>query len=223
MDGLSIPSIGHISVTKMKIKLSSFLIIAATLILNSGCTQVKRSTLSIGKPMMENNQIARTKDNEIIYETIGTIFVWDTDVSTAVMNKEGHTCIQRALTTKDIAASGVLSDSILNLTKTLEKTQNPKERELLSVAIAQTSTLLTTTTERTAFLDTGLFYICQLGANKALTQSEVVTLSQEVIKSAAGLETNKASTVINTHDNLPRITKPIPPIIPTQPRSPEIP
>lgn len=223
MDGQSISFVGHILVTKMKVKLSSILIIAVTLIL-CGCTQFKRSTLSIGKPRIENNEIVRTKNNKIVYDTIGTIFVWNTDVSTAVMNEEGYTCIQRALTTKDITASGALSDSILNLSKTLAKTtQTAKERELLSIAIAQTSTLLTTTTERTAFLDTGLFYICQLAANKALTKSEVVALSQEMIKSAAGLKTNKASTVTKMANEALHIAEPKQSIVPTLPNPPKTP
>lgn len=116
-----------------------------------------------------------------------------------------------------------MTDAIYKLTNKLTTTSDPKEREILSVAISQTSTLLTTTTERTAFLDTGLFYLCQLGANQTLQENDVITLSQQLIKSAAGLEPNKGTTVINTNNTLPRITEPTLPIVPTQPNLPVIP
>lgn len=188
--------------------------LATNVLLISGCiTQTKRSALSLGASQFDVN------GRQI--QTLGTIFVWDSDVSAAVIDGKGRTCIQRALTTQDVKASGALSDAILKWTKILETTADQKERELLSVAIAQTSTMLTTTTERTAFLDTGLFYICQLVANETLTMNDVSRLTQEVIKSAAGLNTNKVVVGIDTSNAPPYIIEPTQPIVPSQPVVPK--
>ena len=166
----------------MKISTKSMLalITATTLMLGSGCTHYKRSTISIGKTVVEDGQQKN--------ETIGTLFVWNTDVSAAFIYAEGQTCIQRALTDKNVKASAALSNEILNLSKALATTTDKDKQAALSAAIATTSQLLTTTTERTAFLDTGLFYLCQLGANNTLTKNEVAELSKQLIHSASGLE-----------------------------------
>jgi hypothetical protein len=52
----------------------------------------------------------------------------------------------------------------------------------LSGSIKQTANILTTTTERTAFLNMGLFYICQLSANKSISESTTLQLTSELIK-----------------------------------------
>lgn len=195
---------------KISFQKISIFFLAASMLSTSGCiSHLKRSTVS----MAENTT----------GQTLGTLFVWDSDVSAAIFYPKGSTCIQRALTTKDIKASGALTDAIFKLTNELTTTDDPKEREILSAAIAQTSTLLTTTTERTAFLDTGLFYLCQLGANQTLSDSEVITLSQQLIKSAAELEANKVTTVINKNNTLPLVVEPTQPIVPIQPNPPTAP
>lgn len=51
----------------------------------------------------------------------------------------------------------------------------------ISGSINQTANLLTTTTERTAFLNMGLFYICQLSANKTISESTTSKLVLELI------------------------------------------
>ncbi|AXY59008.1 hypothetical protein [Acinetobacter sp. WCHAc010052] len=187
----------------MKISFQKIAIVclATSMVLSSGCVSpyFKRSYVSVAERDGGNGN------------TVGSLFVWDSDVSAAFVYPKGEACVQRALTTKDVKASVALSDQILKWTRALEISNNEKEREALSAAIATTSTLLTTTTERTAFLDTGLFYLCQLGANNTLKQDEVVGLSVQLIKSAAGLEVNKSSATVLNRANAPvQLIAPIP-------------
>lgn len=186
--------------------------LATSMVLSSGCVSpyFKRSALSVGANTFDKYGNPT--------KTLGTIFVWDADVSAAMIDKNGRTCIQRALTTKDVKASVALSDQILKWARALETTEDEKAQEALSAAIATTSTLLTTTTERTAFLDTGLFYICQLGANNTLKQDEVIELSKQLIQSAAGLKANQLIPNTVNGANAPvRLIEPTPPKPPIEP------
>ncbi|AXY57936.1 hypothetical protein CDG60_16030 [Acinetobacter chinensis] len=194
----------------MKIPFQKIAIVclATSMVLSGGCVSpyFKRSYVSVAEQDGGNGK------------TVGSLFVWNSDVSAAVIDKKGHTCVQRALTTKDVKASVALSDQILKWTKALETTRNEKEREALSAAIATTSTLLTTTTERTAFLDTGLFYICQLGANNTLKQDEVIALSKQLIQSAADLKDNQfIPNTVNGANAPVRLVEPTPPQPPIEP------
>lgn len=128
-------------------------------------------------------------------ETVGTLFVWAPDVSAAVLYKSGETCMQRAMAikTSEAKAQANLSGAILGLSqgvvKAAEKSDvsNDSSVNAISAAIAQTATLLSTSTERTAFLDTGLFYLCQLAANKSISQGDFQAIANQLVTSAAGL------------------------------------
>lgn len=125
---------------------------------------------------------------------IGTIFVWEPDSNAALLNKRGKLCMQNALAinTTDTSISAKLSDAILELTESSKKIpENDKESKEnianITTTIKQTATMLTTSTERTAFLNTGLFYICQLAANSEISDNDMIALTQTLITSSAGL------------------------------------
>lgn len=147
----------------------------------SGCsTYFKKSFISIAD-----------KDNK----TVGTLFVWEPDTSAAVIlnDPDGtiRACMQTALAIKTTDAEGdaTLSEAILNLSKTAASVSQSKGDDAaksqalaeISGSINQTANLLTTTTERTAFLNMGLFYICQLSANKTISEETTLKLVSELI------------------------------------------
>jgi len=130
---------------------------------------------------------------------IGTIFVWEADSNAALLNAEGQVCMQnaRAVKTRDVGATAKLSDAVLELTKaTTNQVTNPKasasngnKQALVDLGgtIKEAATLLTTTTERTSFLDAGLFYICQLSSNGSLSETGTKSVTDLLIKAASGL------------------------------------
>ena len=153
----------------------------------SGCSQLggtyfKRSYVSItGKP--EN--------------TIGTILVWEADTSAAILFKDGGACMQTALAIKTVnaEAEGKLSDAILNISSAANQIaksgSNTASSEALveaSGSIKEAASMLTTTTERTAFLNMGMFYMCQIAANKSITKEQADKLIESLIKSASGMK-----------------------------------
>lgn len=151
----------------------------------SACTQLggsrfKRSYISI-------------KDAK--QETVGTLFVWEADASAAVLFKDGGACMQTALAIKtaNMKAEAKLSDAILNLSETANKVaDNSKDVSSsaladVSASIKEAASMLTTTTERTAFLNVGMFYICQVAANKSLTPEQTNALINSLITSASAM------------------------------------
>ncbi|MFT6790460.1 MAG: hypothetical protein ACJAVX_003871 [Pseudoalteromonas rhizosphaerae] len=156
-------------------------IIAVTSILCGCSTYFKKSYISIA----DKNE-----------QTVGTLFVWEPDTSAAVIlnDPDGtiRACMQTALAIKTTDSKGeaTISEAILNLSKTaasVSTSQGTSSEKALALAelsgsIKQTANILTTTTERTAFLNMGLFYICQLPANKSISESTTLQLTSELIK-----------------------------------------
>lgn len=167
-------------------KLTPTTILLSIALLLGGCAQIggtkfKRSYLSI-------------KDAQD--QTIGTILVWEADTSAAILFKDGGACMQTALAVKttDFQAQAKFSDALLTLSKTAAAvavspgaTTNQPLADVTS-SIKEAAQLLTTTTERTAFLNIGMFYLCQIAANKSLSQGESDVLLDALIKAAAGMK-----------------------------------
>ena len=165
--------------------------IMMTLILSfmlSGCAQLGGTYFKKSYVSIKN---ADTKETE------GTLFIWEADTSAAVLFKGGGACMQTALAVKtaNIEAQTKLSDAILNLSSaalqaTSATDQTTDKESLLEVtgSIKEAAQSLTTTTERTAFLNVGLFYICQIAANDSLPKSEVKEVVKTLIESTSGME-----------------------------------
>lgn len=127
--------------------------------------------------------------------TVGSIFIWSNDVNAAVVYSNGQICAQRAMTARetDIEASANLSAAVADLTTAAAAaaaSDDTSDESLLalSATIRETAKMLTTTTERTAFLDVGLFYICQLSNNASISDDQTATLTTTLIESAGSLE-----------------------------------
>lgn len=153
----------------------------------SACTQIggsrfKRSYLSV-------------KDSQ--NQTVGTLFVWEADSSAAVLFKGGEACMQTALAVKtaNMQAEAQLSDAILQLSQAASKIAsepmkaNESEKALAEVSgsIKEAANMLTTTTERTSFLNLGMFYLCQISANKSISQDQTSILLKELIKNSSAM------------------------------------
>lgn len=122
--------------------------------------------------------------------TVGTLFVWSNDVNAGVIFEDGDVCMQRAMTMRSMSARGETSipASIVSAASALEAAaadDNEQAAIALSGAISQAAAALSTTTERTAFLDIGMFYLCQLHANDAITGAESAALTAQLIRDAA--------------------------------------
>ncbi len=130
-------------------------------------------------------------------KTIGTLFVWSNDVNAGVIYQGGNICMQRAMTARalsgsvDASARAEAPASVLAAMTTVaaeaSENGNMEAAAAMSAAIAQTATALSATSERTAFLDIGMFYICQLSANGRLSMPETNQLSLQLVQSAAGM------------------------------------
>jgi len=139
-----------------------------------------------------------TVHHEKTKEHIGTVIVWANDTNAAILNKDGKVCMQNALAIKttNSTADVKLSEALLKLSKVEEKNleASPSENNeaLLSVtsSIKQAATLLTTTTERTSFLNTGMFYLCQILSNSHIRDEDAKLILEQLVVSAAGLGKN---------------------------------
>ena len=58
----------------------------------------------------------------------------------------------------------------------------------ISASITQAAELLTTTTERTAFLNMGMFYVCQIAANGSIDKAETDNIMLTLITESAGIK-----------------------------------
>lgn len=124
-----------------------------------------------------------------------SLVIWDADMSAAVAYNTGQICMQRALAVKTIDANteAKISEAILNIATSLPKT-NLTGNDLIAVSnsLKETAQLLTTSTERTAFLDLGMFYICQISANGGLTDQQTAELIKIIAISGAAINTEKS-------------------------------
>ena len=129
--------------------------------------------------------------------TIGTLFVWSSEVNAGVIYEGGNICMQRAMTARamsgslDASANAEAPASVLaGMTAAAAEASdsgNIEAAAAISAAIAQAATALSATSERTAFLDIGMFYICQLSANGRLSVPETNQLALQLVESAAGM------------------------------------
>ena len=169
-------------------RIATFLMVIASTGLaacqNFGLTEFKKAQISIkGAPPGPHEYTPGLTGNY----TIGSVLIWSNDVNAAVIYNTGDICAQRAMTalTADTGFSASLSDALVKL-----NAQGATPQTLADVrgTIEEVATRLSTTTERTAFLDIGMFYTCQLAANKAVTADEAEALTKLLITSAAGMK-----------------------------------
>lgn len=147
----------------------------ALLVLNvSGCATTKRSSIAFRK------------------DSGGSLSVWDANMSAAVAYHNGKMCMQRAMAIKNLDAGAELqvSQAMLRLSESYKAAAAgggaaAGDLATLSATLKQTATLLTTTTERTAYLDMGLFYICQIAANDSITPDKTNELLRTLIISGS--------------------------------------
>jgi hypothetical protein len=132
--------------------------------------------------------------------TLGSVFVWDNDVSAAVAYPPGKSkfrppiCMQRAMTAgaTSVNASGSVSDAIVKLANPAVITDG-KQLASATVAASNAVMALSVSTERTAYLDTGLFYLCQMHANGALNDNLFYAAVTKLIDRSATMTTAAAS------------------------------
>lgn len=140
----------------------------------------------------------------------GGLSVWNSDLTAAVENRRGDVCMQKALTAKAISnkAEVKISDAVLKIAQGIPSTASAQELINFQNSMSQTLAILTTTTERTAFLESGLFYICQLSINNALTKEQVFFLTKKLIEDSAKIDPKTGNF---NYVNGPAIADPKPP------------
>lgn len=133
-------------------------------------------------------------------DTRGTLFVWDSDVSAAVayphrtISEDGAInataiCMQRAMTAGAVSAevSAAINDTAAALINPNAKvTGEPLTQGALAVSNAITT--LAVSTERTAYVDTTLFYLCQLHANGGLNSAQLDRLVGDLIEKSTAMQ-----------------------------------
>ncbi|MBH1477065.1 hypothetical protein I5U59_03995 [Stenotrophomonas maltophilia] len=129
--------------------------------------------------------------------TLGTFMTWDPARSAAMVMPGDQTrvdrmCMQNAMGMKSSSwfGSGKIDKAVLEASKALANAAQNNSSDLASVSASfnQAVALLTTSTERTTFLNIGMFYICQLSANESITEEQAMTLVSELIRTAGSLE-----------------------------------
>lgn len=183
--------------------MNKVMLVSAMALAVAGCTTTPFSSLK------QSYRSVVDADNE----TVGSIFIWSNDVNAAVVYKTGVICAQRAMTsvTADSRLTLDVSDAIGSLSQAVattaaasaetaataannpnvdqSATQASQNQALLDLAgsIKETAQSLTTSTERTAFLDVGMFYLCQLANNGTLSADGSAFLTALLIQEAGGL------------------------------------
>lgn len=156
----------------------------------SGCTHFPAPWSDVDYLSIASN--ADSKEN------LGTLFVWDSTVSAAILLPNKTACMQTALALKttNVKAEAALSNALIELTKSAKTvvdsgdsgTEKSDAMNKASASVTQAAKLLTTTTERTAFLNMGMFYICQIAANGSINQSETNQIMLTLITESAGIK-----------------------------------
>ncbi|MFV5373630.1 hypothetical protein [Acinetobacter calcoaceticus] len=154
---------------------------------------------------------AAYKRSSIKFRDGGGLSVWNSDLTAAVENQKGGICMQKALTARALSTNSelVITDAVLKIVEAIPKTKTSTD-ELIRFqhSMSETLAILTTTTERTAFLDSGLFYICQFGINNTINQAQAMELTKVLIETTAKMDPKTGN--IN-HVNGPAIANPKPP------------
>lgn len=159
-----------------------------TITLLSGCE-------TLGGAWTKKSSIAFVKDSG------GSLSIWNAEMSAAVAYNSGQICMQRALAVKTIDAKTSLkvSDAMLALSKTAQSVAaTGTSADLVSVtnSLKETAQLLTTSTERTTFLDLGMFYTCQISANGGLTDTQTAELIKVISISGAAIGTDAVNATL---------------------------
>lgn len=133
--------------------------------------------------------------------TVGTLIAWDPSWSAGMVlpaddKSPDRMCLQNALGMKALSGSGD-AQADANVISALAKTASTLAGQggpgvKASGEFAQAITVLTTSTERTTFLNVGMFYLCQLGANGSISPTEAKVLVSELITAASKLEPKAA-------------------------------
>ncbi len=132
-------------------------------------------------------------------QTLGSVFIWSNDVSAAIAYPPGAgrppICMQRAMTAgaTSVGATASLSDTALKLANPATAASG-SELAAASLAVSNAVMALSVSTERTAYLDTGMFYLCQLHANGALNPNQFEAVLKDLISKSATMPTS-ATTV----------------------------
>ena len=137
----------------------------------------------------------------------GSLSVWNAEMSAAVAYKNGQICMQRALAVKtiDATASVKITDAMTSLAKAAEKNSEnvmPAELASISTTLKETASLLTTSTERTTFLDLGMFYLCQISANGGLTDKQTAQLVKIIALSGSSINTSNSKEALQNADKV---------------------
>ncbi|WP_139141483.1 hypothetical protein [Pseudohongiella acticola] len=156
----------------------AFAVLLLVLLL-SGCE-------TLGGAWVKKSSIAFVKDSG------GSLSIWNAEMSAAVAYNSGQICMQRALAVKTIDAKTSLkvSEAMLALSETARAAAaSGSSADLVSVtsSLTETAQLLTTSTERTTFLDLGMFYTCQISANGGLTDTQTAELIRVISISGAAI------------------------------------
>lgn len=163
-------------------------IMILVVILISGCE-------TLGGAWTKKSSIAFVKDSG------GSLSIWNAEMSAAVAYETGQICMQRALAVKTIDAktSVKISDAMLALAQTSQTVASSGDKDALisvSNSLKETAKLLTTSTERTTYLDLGMFYTCQISANGGLTDTQTAELIKILVISGAAINTTDVNATL---------------------------
>jgi hypothetical protein len=121
------------------------------------------------------------------------IFTWSPKNTSAVVQADGDICVQGADIFHAQSGSIEVGNQLAAILKGLETTDLSSEDKALVAKISNDFSDLKTSTERNTFLSIGFFGICQLHANGALSDQDVLQLAKELIDRAALLPTEVTS------------------------------
>lgn len=192
-----------ITLSGYKMKISGSLILCATCLVFAGCSTIqpaayKKSSVNLGGADLSN----------------GSMTVWDSSLSAAVYvprattrilangekitEHEPKMCAQAArVAREDESRASAQADAevlkafatgpLSNLT-----TNIPEGDKVSAIAgVNQTAKLLIETSKATSYLDTGMFYLCQLAANSDLDSDGIEKIAVALFKSAESLDSGQ--------------------------------
>ncbi|NAR78058.1 hypothetical protein GPS55_16055 [Acinetobacter haemolyticus] len=133
----------------------------------------------------------------------GSMSVWNSDLSAAIANKNGKICMQRAMTAKSFDQDTTIniSNAILKIAQVLKPdTDNSVQgnQQLIEFQnkVKDTLAVLTTSTERTTFLDIGLFYTCQMAMNDDLNNEDAASVIKTLYETSFKVNPQNSSIIV---------------------------
>ncbi|WP_416396658.1 hypothetical protein [Allohahella sp. A8] len=113
------------------------------------------------------------------------IFIWSPKNTAAILDKNGYGCVQGAEVFHNQGGELNASEALVGLLKGVDLSPNStSDEKALAIKLANDIVALRTNSERATYLSIGLFGLCQLHVNRAISTNQMLDLLNKLFDSS---------------------------------------